>query len=235
MKETVRHNQYNQPIGHPVSNWSTRKNPTKPTLEGIYCRLEKIDPTRHLEDLYTVYGPDTTPMNWTYLPLVPFEHKLEFSAYLTSISQSQDPVHYAIVDKTSGKALGTLALMRIDKVQGTVEVGFVIYSDQLKRTRIATEAQYLLACYALDELGYRRYEWKCDALNEPSKQAALRLGFVYEGIFRNAVVYKGRNRDTAWFSIIDSEWPKIKSRLESWLAPSNFMSDGKQRKRLSEF
>lgn len=159
-----------------------------------------------------------------------FENKIEFSAYLTSISQSQDPFHYAIIDKISDKALGTVALMRIDADHGTIEVGFVIYSDQLKKTRIATEAQYLLACYALDVLGYRRYEWKCDSLNEPSRNAALRLGFVFEGIFRNALVYKERNRDTAWFSIIDSEWPKTKARLKSWLSVSNFTVDGEQKK-----
>ncbi|WP_339099435.1 hypothetical protein IGL98_003454 [Enterococcus sp. DIV0840] len=235
MKKGQQYNSYNQPIGYPVTNWSTRAYPTKSTLEGTNCRLEKVDPNKHLEDLYQVYGPQSNPKNWTYIPLMSFKNKIEFSEYLTAMSHSQDPFHYAIIDKTSGKALGTVALMRINPEHGTIEVGFVIYSDQLKKTRIATEAQYLLACYALDELGYRRYEWKCDALNEPSKNAALRLGFVFEGIFRNAVVYKERNRDTAWFSILESEWPKQKARMESWLSDSNFTADGEQRKRLNEF
>ncbi|EOL50916.1 GNAT family N-acetyltransferase [Enterococcus caccae] len=234
MKIETEYNLYNQPISYQVDNWSTREYPAKVLLEGTYCLLEKLDSTKHFEDLYQVYGPESDPKNWTYLPMNAFGNKIEFAEYLESVSSSQDPFHYAIVDKTNGKALGTLALMRINTEQGSVEVGFVIYSDQLKKTRIATEAQYLLACYALDELGYRRYEWKCDALNEPSRKAALRLGFVFEGIFRNALVYKGRNRDTAWFSIIESEWPKIKTRMESWLSRDNFTIDGEQKKRLNE-
>ncbi|XUD05058.1 hypothetical protein IGJ34_003072 [Enterococcus sp. AZ177] len=235
VKKAAQYNSYNQPVGYPITDWSTREYPTKSILEGTYCRLEKVDPEKHLEDLYQVYGPQSKPKNWTYIPLEGFENKIEFSAYLTSMSHSKDPFHYAIIDNVNGKALGTVALMRIDREQGSIEVGFVIYSDQLKKTRIATEAQYLLACYALDVLGYRRYEWKCDSLNEPSRNAALRLGFVFEGIFRNALVYKERNRDTAWFSIIDSEWPKTKARLKSWLSVSNFTVDGEQKKRLNEF
>lgn len=234
MKMETRYNSDDQPIGYPVANWSKREYPTKARLEGNYCDLEKIDPNRHLEELYQIFGPASPLKTWTYLPMERFEDKTEFLMYLESIRHSQDPFYYAIIDKSSGKALGTLALMRTNREQGTIEVGFVIYSDQLKQTRIATEAQYLLACYALDELGYRRYEWKCDALNAPSRNAATRLGFVFEGIFRNAVVYKDRNRDTAWFSIIASEWDQTKSRLESWLAPSNFKADGQQKKRLNE-
>ncbi|WP_375180400.1 GNAT family N-acetyltransferase [Enterococcus rotai] len=230
-------NQYNsdhQPIGYAVKDWSRREYPTKVLLEGTYCRLEKIDPIRHIEDLYHVYGPASPSKNWTYLPMEPFESKAALATYLKTISQSQDPFHYVIIDQVSGKALGTLALMRTNPEHGTIEVGFVIYSDQLKKTRIATEAQYLLACYAIDDLGYRRYEWNCDALNEPSRKAALRLGFTFEGIFRNALVYKERNRDTAWFSIIDSEWADRKERLESWLDETNFTAEGKQKRRLNE-
>ncbi|ALS02431.1 GNAT family acetyltransferase [Enterococcus silesiacus] len=235
MKVQLNYNSYNQPIGSPVSDWSTREYPSKNMLEGMYCRLEKVESSKHVEALYQVYGPESKAKNWTYLPLNPFESKVAFLSYLETISRSQDPFHYAIIDKASGKALGTLALMRINAEQGSIEVGFVIYSDALKKTRIATEAQYLLACYALDDLGYRRYEWKCDALNEPSRKAALRLGFTFEGIFRNALVYKGRNRDTAWFSIIDSEWPQVKMRVESWLEPTNFTAEGEQKRRLHEF
>lgn len=217
-----------------MTNWSKRDFPKKVLLEGTYCRLEKIDPEKHFADLYKIYGPEGNPETWTYIPMEGFQSENDFSNHLKFISQSQEFVQYAIIDKVSGKALGTLALMRIDEQQGSIEVGYVIYSDQLKKSRIATEAQYLLACYALDELGYRRYEWKCDALNAPSRNAALRLGFVFEGIFRNALVYKDRNRDTAWFSIIDSEWEKNKARLEAWLAETNFTVDGKQKHRLKE-
>lgn len=143
--------------------------------------------------------------------------------------------YYAIVDKESGKALGTFALMRIDRGNRVIEVGSVTYSPKLKRTRQGTEAQYLLARYVFEELEYRRYEWKCDALNQPSRRAAERLGFTYEGTFRQAVVYKGRNRDTDWLSMIDSDWPAVKSRLEKWLNPDNFDENGQQIKALSEF
>ncbi|MBO0470430.1 GNAT family N-acetyltransferase [Enterococcus sp. DIV0242_7C1] len=225
-------NHYDQPIGNLVHGWVTREMPIKKILEGRYCYLERITPEKHFEDLYEVYGPKSATENWTYLPLDKFEDPADFSAYLETVSRSKDPLHYAIIDKMTQKALGTLALMRISPEQGTIEVGFVIYSDRLKKTRIATEAQYLAASYAIGELGYRRYEWKCDSLNEPSKKSALRLGFVFEGVFRQALIYKGRNRDTAWFSIIDSEWPEVKRRLESWLDPENFTQDGKQKKSL---
>ncbi|MFD2307411.1 GNAT family N-acetyltransferase [Enterococcus termitis] len=233
MNERIRKNEYDQPIGKEVIGWTTRELPEKFKLEGQYCSLERVSLEKHLDDLYEVYGPNSRPENWTYIPLNRFEDKSVFADYLQTISQSLDPVHYAIIDKSNGKALGTLALMRIDQEQGSAEVGFVIYADELKRTRIATEAQYLAACYIFDELGYRRYEWKCDALNEPSRKAALRLGFVFEGVFRQAVVYKERNRDTAWFSIIDSEWPKVKQRIETWLAPENFTEEGKQKSSLN--
>ena len=148
---------------------------------------------------------------------------------------AQDRFYYAIVDKESGKALGTFALMRINRGSRVIEVGSVTYSPQLKRTRLATEAQYLLARYVFEELEYRRYEWKCDALNQPSRYAAERLGFIYEGTFRQAVVYKGRNRDTDWLAMIDKDWPAVKIRLEKWLSPDNFDENGQQIKALSDF
>lgn len=235
MRKQINQSQTDQPIGIPIENWSKRTFPTKQLLDGTYCRLEKVEADKHLTDLYEVYGPETREENWTYLPMTSFKNESDFLTHLKGVEQSQEQVHYAIVDKESKKALGTLALMRIDQQNGTIEVGFVIYSDQLKQTRIATEAQYLLAVYVLEELGYRRYEWKCDSLNEPSRKAALRLGFTFEGIFRNALVYKNRNRDTAWFSIIDSEWPQKKARLESWLDDTNFTTDSKQKRSLAEF
>lgn len=228
-------NEFGQPIGLPVKGWQTRARPEAIVLEGQYCRLEGVKAAQYLDDFYEFFGPDSNPADWTYLPLEHFEEKQVFYEYLVSLEKSTTNVFYAIIDKVSGKAIGSLALIRIDEVHGSIEAGFVVYSDQLKRTRIATEAQYLLACYVFDQLKYRRYEWKCDSLNAPSRNAALRLGFTYEGTFRNAVVYKGRNRDTDWFSIIDIEWPDRKARLQRWLEPSNFDEAGNQVKKLSEF
>ena len=142
--------------------------------------------------------------------------------------------YFAIIDHNCQKALGYLSLMNIDSINGKIEVGNVHYSNQLKKTKVATEVQYLLAKYVFEQLGYRRYEWKCDSLNEPSRKAALRLGFMYEGMFRQAVIYKGRNRDTTWYSMIDKEWPVLNERFEQWLSPNNFDEDGQQRIRLQD-
>ena len=172
---------------------------------------------------------------WTYLFQNPAQSQVEWSQLLDQMLAAQDRFHYAIVDKESGKTLGTFALMRIDRNNRVIEVGAVTYSPELKRTRLATEAQYLLARYVFEGLEYRRYEWKCDALNQPSRRAAERLGFTYEGRFRQAVVYKGRNRDTDWLSMIDRDWPAAKSRLEKWLSPDNFDEKGQQIKALSDF
>lgn len=224
-----------QKIGTPVPQWENKERPSVEIIKGKYCRLEHVDSTKHFEDLYQVYGPLSNPRNWTYLPFEKFNSEDDFREYLKSMSQSVDPFHFAIVDIESGKALGTIALMRIDNTQGVIEVGYVIYSDELKKTRIATEAQFLLADYIFNDLGYRRYEWKCDALNYPSIDAALRLGFTFEGIFRQAMVYKGRNRDTAWLSIIDREWPSKRDKFVSWLSDQNFNEKGKQKISLNEF
>ena len=182
-----------------------------------------------------MYGPDSPADMWTYLFQNPAQSQEEWSKLLEQMLAAQDRFHYAIVDKESGKALGTFALMRIDRNNRVIEVGSVTYSPKLKRTRLATEAQYLLARYVFEELEYRRYEWKCDALNQPSRRAAERLGFTYEGRFRQALVYKGRNRDTDWLSMIDRDWPAVKSRLEKWLSPDNFDEKGQQIKALSDF
>ncbi|WP_243914022.1 GNAT family N-acetyltransferase [Lactococcus paracarnosus] len=227
-------NEFKQQIGNPLPNWASRPQPKKIILEGQYCRLVPVTVGRHLADLYHVYGPESQLSNWTYLPFERFEDLASFEDHLTLMSQSEEQLHYAIIDKISGKALGSLALMRIDRQQGSAEVGYVIYSDSLKSTRIATEAQFLLASYIFDDLGYRRYEWKCDALNNPSVAAALRLGFSKEGTFRQALVYKGRNRDTTWLSMLDIEWPQHKKQLLAWLNPNNFTPDGRQKKRLKE-
>jgi RimJ/RimL family protein N-acetyltransferase len=172
--------------------------------------------------------------DWTYLFTQRPASAPEFHTYLTKLERSEDPLHFAIVEAQSGQAVGTAALMRIEPVHGVIEVGSITFSPRLKQTRAATESMYLLMHRAFDELGYRRYEWKCDSLNAPSRAAALRYGFTFEGIFRNALVYKGRSRDTAWYSITDGEWPRVRAAFEAWLDPANFDAGGRQKRRLSE-
>ncbi|WP_018150875.1 GNAT family N-acetyltransferase [Leeia oryzae] len=226
-------NAYGQPIGLDVPHWTPRPYPSGDTLQGRYCRLEHVDLVRHGDDLFAAYQAATDGRDWTYIPVGPFTDRALFAQHLQTIQASKDPLHYAVIDQQSGKALGTLSLMRIDPQNGVIEVGFVVYSPALKHTRIATEAQYLLMAYAFDTLGYRRYEWKCDALNAPSRVAAERLGFRFEGVFRNASIYKGRSRDTAWYSITDAEWPAVRHALCQWLDAANFDATGKQKQGLS--
>ena len=228
-------NELGQPIGDALPNFKLGDLPKLERLEGQYVIVECLSKDKHGADLYEVYGPDSPADMWTYLFQNPVQSQEEWSALLDQMLAAQGRFYYAIVDKESGKALGTFALMRINRGSRVIEVGSVIYSPQLKRTRLATEAQYLLARYVFEELEYRRYEWKCDALNQPSRYAAERLGFIYEGTFRQAVVYKGRNRDTDWLSMIDRDWPAVKTRLEKWLSPDNFDENGQQIKALSDF
>jgi len=173
--------------------------------------------------------------DWTYLFDERPERKEDFDSYLEKLASSDDALHFTVVESHSKKALGTAALMRIDPAHGSLEVGSIIFSPRLKRTSAATESMYLLMRLAFDELGYRRYEWKCDSLNAPSRAAAERYGFAFEGVFRNAVVYKGRSRDTAWYSITNREWPPVRSAFEAWLDPANFDEHGCQRRRLQDF
>lgn len=228
-------NELGQPIGDALLNFKPGDLPKMERLEGRYVIVECLSKDKHGADLYEVYGPDSPADMWTYLFQNPVQSQEEWSALLDQMLAAQDRFYYAIVDKESGKALGTFALMRINRGSRVIEVGSVTYSPQLKRTRLATEAQYLLARYVFEELEYRRYEWKCDALNQPSRYAAERLGFIYEGTFRQAVVYKGRNRDTDWLAMIDKDWPAVKIRLEKWLSPDNFDENGQQIKALSDF
>lgn len=218
-------NEYQQPVGNSLPDWKPCPRPERITLEGRYCRLEPLSHT-HTADLWAAWSTAKDDRGWTYLSVGPFREQQQFAEFIESATQSNDPLHYAVVDSQSGNAVGTLSLMRIDPANGVVEVGFVMYTPLLQRTVQATEAHYLLMKYAF-ELGYRRYEWKCDSLNGPSRHAAIRLGFRYEGLFRQAVVYKQRTRDTAWFSIIDSEWPGIKQAFEIWLSDEN-MPGGEQ-------
>ena len=197
-------------------------------IEGRYCRLERLNVDRHATELYSAFATAPDGRDWTYMPEGPFPDLESYRSWCLTAAASTDPCHYAVVNATTGRAEGTMSLMRHDPRNGVIEVGWVALSPLLQRTVASTEAQFLLMRYAFDELGYRRYEWKCDSYNGPSRKAARRLGFSYEGTFRQAVVYKGRNRDTSWFSIIDKDWPRIKTAFEQWLDPSNFDERGLQ-------
>ena len=227
-------NEYGQIIGESVVGHTSGKLPAIDFLEGRYARIEALSVEKHAEDLLSVYGPDTPREMWTYLFQEPVEDMKELVNLLNQMLARKDRFFYAILDRETGKSLGTFSLMRIDQNNRVIEVGTVIFSPELRGTRIGTEAQYLLARYVFEELNYRRYEWKCDALNLPSRKAAERLGFFYEGTFRQAVIYKGRTRDTDWLSMIDKDWPKVKARFESWLSPDNFDENGQQLKSLRE-
>jgi RimJ/RimL family protein N-acetyltransferase len=204
-------------------------------MTGRYCRLEPVSVERHEKDLFAAYMQAPDGRDWTYLFSDRPASASDFHTYLAKLEKSEDPLHFTIIDSATHKAVGTAALMRIEPTHGVIEVGSITFSPLLKKTRAATESMYLLMRRAFDELGYRRYEWKCDSLNAPSRSAALRYGFTFEGIFRQAIVYKGRSRDTAWFSIIDGEWPALKAAFERWLDPANFDDMGRQKRRLAEF
>ena len=226
-------NEYGQMIGEPVDD-TPGVLPSLVRIEGRYTTIEALSVEKHAEDLLAVYGPDSPREMWTYLFQEPVADMEELVNLLNQMLARKDRFFYAILDRETGKSLGTFSLMRIDQNNRVIEVGTVIFSPELRGTRIGTEAQYLLARYVFEELNYRRYEWKCDALNLPSRRAAERLGFVYEGTFRQAVVYKGRTRDTDWLSMIDKDWPQVKARLETWLAPKNFDKNGQQIKSLRQ-
>jgi RimJ/RimL family protein N-acetyltransferase len=203
-------------------------------MQGRFCRLEPLDAARHTAGLQAAFA-EAPLSSWTYMPdyMGPHRTLAEWRAWLEIAAASADPLWHVIVDTRSGSEAGLAAYLRMDAASGSIEVGGLLYSPQLQRTPVSTEAMYLMMRRAFDELGYRRYEWKCDALNAPSRAAALRLGFTYEGIFRQHMVYRGRSRDTAWFSITDGEWPKLRARFERWLSPGNFDGDGKQKANLS--
>jgi RimJ/RimL family protein N-acetyltransferase len=203
-------------------------------MEGRFCRIEPLDAARHGADLHAANSEAPDGRDWTYMAYGPFETLSAYQAWAEGAAASPDPMFHAILWRDSGRAVGVASLMRIDPESGVIEVGHIKYSPALQRTPAATEAMFLLMRRVFDELGYRRYEWKCDALNGPSRAAALRLGFQYEGTFRQATIYKGRNRDTAWFSITDKEWPALKPAYERWLSPDNFDDTGRQRERLSD-
>ena len=226
-------NALGQPIGFSVEGWTAPPRPPLEILEGRTCRLEPLDPARHGGDLHAANMLGTDHRNWTYLPYGPFTRLDDYLDWVRSVAGKDDPQFHAIVDRRTEHAVGVASYLRIDPPAGSIEVGHINYSPRLQRTVAATEAMYLMMRRAFS-LGYRRYEWKCHALNAPSRAAAQRLGFSYEGIFRQARVDKGRNRDTAWYAMIDREWPALDAAFQRWLDPANFDADGKQRTSLSE-
>ncbi len=220
------------PIGPEVPAIAARL-PEREVIAGRFIRLEPLDPVRHGTSLWhETHGIDAAAQ-WQYLFDTPFADENAFRDFLTRKALSPDPLFYAIVNQSDGRALGFETLMRIDVTHRCIEVGNILYGRSLQRTAGATEAQYLLMRYVFEDLRYRRYEWKCNALNAPSRRAALRFGFTFEGIFRKHMIVRGRSRDTAWYSMIEEEWPEAKAAFESWLAPANFDSAGAQRQSLA--
>lgn len=208
--------------------------PKRETIHGYYIYLEPLD-IAHTDDLYDIVcGEQHAPL-WDYMADGPFLDITTFRAHIARISQLEDPVFYAVVRRDLSRAVGYASLMRIDLANRVIEVGNIMFSPLLQRTVGATEAMYLLARAAFEEMGYRRYEWKCNALNAPSRGAALRLGFNFEGVFRQHMIVKGRNRDTAWYAMMDFEWPKVRQAFEEWLKPENLDEQGRQLARLESF
>ncbi|WP_207476561.1 GNAT family N-acetyltransferase [Arenibaculum pallidiluteum] len=226
-------NAFGQPVGPDVEGWAPRPRPPRAPITGRLCRLEPLDPARHAADLHAAYAADTEGRMWTYLSYGPFASVADYRRWAEPAAAGDDPMFFAILD-AEGRAVGVASYMRIDPANGVIEIGNIALAPRLQRTAAATEALYLMMRRALDELGYRRCEWKCDALNEPSRRAAARLGFTFEGVFRQAVVVRGRNRDTAWFSVIDREWPAVRRGFERWLDPSNFDAEARQRRSLAD-
>lgn len=214
------------------ANFKGAARPGPVVLEGRHGRLEKLDPARHGAALWEAVKDG--PSMWDYLPYGPFDGEAQFQAWLSPRGALDDPYCYAVIGP-DGNAIGIATLMSIRPEMGVIEVGHIAYAPALQRTPLGTEAQYLLARYAFETLGYRRYEWKCNALNAASRRAAERYGFTFEGIFRQHMVVKGKNRDTAWYSIVDSEWPARRAAFERWLAPENFDTGGRQKTSLAAF
>ena len=215
-----------------LSNWQGVPRPQKHVMDGRYVRLEPLDPARHGEDLWQSGRAAGAEDRFRYLFEPVPEDRAVFDAWLDKAAASPDPMFFAVLDKASGKAGGRQALMRIDPAHGVIEIGSILWGPGIARTRLATEALYLFARHVFEDLGYRRFEWKCNNQNEPSKRAAERFGFTFEGVFRQHMVAKGQNRDTGWYSIIDSEWPRLKAGYEAWLDPANFSADGAQKRPL---
>jgi len=232
-KDQPRTNELGQPIGAALPEWKAPPFPPHSILSGRYCRLEPLDVGRHARELFDAQSEDREGARWTYSFHGPFADLAAFESWMSQAQASRDPQFYALVDAASGRALGSAAYMRIEPRHGVIEIGNIYFSPSLAKSRAATEAMYLFMANVF-ALGYRRYEWKCDSCNLPSRAAASRFGFTYEGLFRQAIVYKGRNRDTSWFSVIDGDWNGgLQDAYLRWLDPANFDADGRQKLRLS--
>ncbi|MGE0500427.1 MAG: GNAT family N-acetyltransferase [Rhizobiaceae bacterium] len=218
-----------------LSDWTPRPRPSRVPLEGRYVRLEPLDAAKHGDGLFEASRVADADGRFRYLGEFPPEDRTAFQPWLDRAEKSEDPLYFAVIDKASGKVAGRQTYLRIDPANGAIEIGHIYWSPIVARKPAATEAMYLFMAYAFEELGYRRYEWKCNNRNEPSKRAADRFGLSFEGIFRQHMVIKGENRDTAWYSAIDGEWPLLKAAFEGWLDPSNFDRDGSQKRRLEDF
>jgi len=218
-----------------LQGWTPRPRPDAPVLEGSWCRLERLDPNRHGDDLFAASTAPGAEERFRYLFEPPPRDRGDFDAWIKRAAAGADPLFYAVIDPVTGRAEGRQALMRITPEHGVIEIGSILWGPRIARTRIATEALHLFAAHVFEALSYRRLEWKCDALNEPSRRAALRFGFGFEGIFRSHMVVKGRNRDTAWYAITDAEWPRLAAGMRRWLEPENFDRNGRQKRPLRDF
>ncbi|MCX7323880.1 MAG: GNAT family protein [Hyphomicrobiales bacterium] len=216
-----------------LANWTPRLRPERVVLEGSYVLLEPLDMAAHIDGLFAASMAEGAEARFRYLFEPPMDRPA-FEAWIAKAAVSVDPMFWAVIDRRTRRAEGRQALMRIEPVHGVIEIGSILWGRAIARSRVATEALYMFAAHAFDGLGYRRFEWKCHNLNEPSKAAALRFGFSFEGVFRQHMVAKGANRDTAWFSIIDTEWPALKARYAAWLDPANFDASGRQKRRLQD-
>jgi RimJ/RimL family protein N-acetyltransferase len=217
-----------------LSDWTPRQRPAHAPMEGWFVRLEPLDAARHGDGLFDASSIADAGDRFRWLYENPPESRGAFDDWLGRVERSEDPMFFAVIDKATGKVAGRQTFMRIDTANGVIEIGNIYWGPLVSRRPAATEALFLFARHAFDDLGYRRFEWKCNNRNAPSKKAALRFGFTFEGIFRNHLVVKGENRDTAWYSIIDEEWPVLRQAYEAWLDPSNFDAAGQQRRGLAE-
>jgi len=226
-------NEIGQPIGFPLPGWTPPPPPPREIMAGRFCKLEPLDPHRHADDLFAANRADAEGRNWTYLPYGPYLTLKSYREWLNTFCLGNDPLFFTVIDLADQSPAGLVSYLRIEPAAGSIEVGHIHYAPRLQQHLAATEAMYLMMKQAFD-LGYRRYEWKCDSLNAPSRSAAQRLGFSFEGIFRQATVYKGRSRDTAWYAAIDADWPALRAAFQAWLDPTNFDQAGAQRSRLTD-
>lgn len=217
-----------------LGNWTPRERPARAAMEGRTVRLEPLDAARHGDGLYEAAATEDRDERFRWLYDEAPESRAAFQPWLDKAAASDDPLYFAVIDRTSGRIAGRQSFMRIDTANGGIEIGNILWNPPVARTPAATEALFLFARHAFDDLGYRRFEWKCNADNQPSRQAALRFGFTFEGVFRQHLIVRGRNRDTAWFAMIDKDWPVIRRAIEEWLDPANFDSEGQQKRRLTE-